>query len=264
MIITATLGAWATVVTEDGSIAYSGNDDNKITYAPDGIITGVTESANQIISKYDLNSSIEIELRQREKFLRSKEPSTPSRQKSNSPIHFFCVALAQLATLNRNSDLLIRSTENLLRTMIYSSAITTFETFFSDYVIKAAQENPAVLRNLGESYVEFRNAKYTLKELLTSGIDPQKLAISKLQDLSFHNLNTVHAVYTAAFGINIPPFGTLSQAIENRHDIVHRNGYRIGEDKPIYLDKRDVFNLILDIQRFVIGVLAEIERSPTI
>lgn len=249
------------VISEDGSIFLSSDGANKIQQNPDGTITGLTESAQEIINKYNLNFGLEIEFRIKDKLLQSILKQTNKDDMASHPITYFRSSLSQLAVLNRNSARLIKYTEGLFRRMIYSGAITAFETFFSDYIIRSCEENERVVFNLGEHYGEFRNAKYTLKELLTSEMTPKDLALSKLQELSFHNLNTIYSVYTAAFGIKIPSFGSLTDAILNRHDIVHRNGIKVGATHPTEHSYEEIVQLLLDIQQFVIDVISQIESS---
>jgi hypothetical protein len=100
----------------------------------------------------------------------------------------------------------------------------------SDYLINAISEDEAILSNLVSRNADFNKEKISLKELINKKITPLELIVEKLGKISFHNLGVARSMYRAAFDINFPDFGILAVAIDNRHDIVHRNGRKKGED----------------------------------
>ncbi len=246
-------------VTEDGSIVFRGVMENPIKKHPDGSIEGLTVTGQKIICDYDLNGSFEL-------LFRNKLALLQEHQKYLSPqlresIGYFCNALRQIANLNRNSHKHTRKTDNLLRTILYANVITALESFFSDYLIGYILIDDIVLNNLGKNYESFKSEKYSLRELIAESKNAKELAIEKLKETVFHNLNTVKSIYTAAFGIYFPKFSGLAKAIENRHDIVHRNGYKKDAKEVEEYSKDDVLTLLIEAETFVLGVLEEIKKT---
>lgn len=48
-----------------------------------------------------------------------------------------------------------------------------------------------------------------------------------MENIIYHNLNTVSQIYNATFKIRFPSCEKIKKAIKLRHDIVHRNGKKL-------------------------------------
>lgn len=246
------------VVEEDGSLVLA-SSGNMVRREEDGTLTGLDQPASDIILKLDLNSEIEKQIRRNSKSLSNLRSShSPELRK---PIQYFEMALTNIATLNRTPINPKNPSNNLLRTMLYANIISALESLFSDYLIISVRHFDECLKNLGANYDGFKEAKYTLKDLINADKSPRELAINKLHGVTFHNLNLVGAIYKAAFNVEFSAPEFLQTAINNRHDIVHRNGYKTGKEKPETYTKEQVFELVTQVQAFVIKLLTEIKSK---
>ncbi len=244
-------------VSEDGAVVLMSGSANIIKKNADGSIEGLTINSQKIIQEYDLNHQSEVNFRNGLNRLREFEKNFDSDLKV--PIQYFCTALNQISTLNRNSHKHVRGTDNLLRTILYANTITALESFFSDFLIAFILKNDLVLKNVAKNYEPFKSEKHSLKDLIEEGKTAKDLALEKLKLVVFHNLNTAKAIYTAAFEINFPKFGVLTAAVENRHDIVHRNGYKQDAEHPEQYTKVNVLALVFTVSSFVSEILGEIK-----
>lgn len=246
-------------VTEDGAIGFSSSKQYEIRHHSDGRVEGLTDESRLIIEKYELNDALEIEFRVNNK--RISELSRRPETDHNNPLAYFQSSLSQIAILNRNAFKNVKETENLLRCMLYANAFSAIEAFLSDYLIGELNRKPEVLANFGAKYEKFRNEKVSLKVVISENKSPLDLAEEYLNNTVFHNFGVVKNIYQAAFGIKFPNYGDLSRSIVNRHDIVHRNGCRPGEDKPEKYSKDTVLKLLLTMQVFVVALFTSLNKN---
>lgn len=245
-------------VTEDGTVVFSSSKKYQVRHHSDGSIEGLTDESQSIIEKYDLNDQLEKEFRTNQSTINEMARSPEGSYKN--PLAFFRLALTQIATLNRNADIHTRNTEELLRSMLYANAFSALESVLSDNLIDALNSDPEVLASLGSKYEKFKNEKFSLRDLITENKTPLNLAIEHLQNTVFHNFPLVSKIYESAFGIGFPDFGELSKALDNRHDIVHRNGYRPGEENPKKYSRKTVMRLLIMMQNFVIDLFSRLNE----
>jgi hypothetical protein len=145
--------------------------------------------------------------------------------------------------------------------MLYANVFTALESLLSDLVINDVRNKDLVLNNLGVNYDGFKSEKYSLKDLISSNKSAVDLAVGKLHGVVFHNLNTAEKIYEAAYGIEFPETASLLSALENRHDIVHRNGCKVGHKDAKVYRQDEVMQLIHVVQQFVINLLRVIGES---
>jgi len=241
-------------VTEDGTVGYSSSKKYQVRHLSDGSIEGLTDESRSIIEKYGLNDELEKEFRANQNTITELARSPEGSYKN--PLGFFRSALTQIAILNRNSEKHTRNTEELLRSMLYANAFSALESLLSDSLIDALNSDPKVLASLGSKYEKFRNEKFSLKALISENKTPLALAIEHLQNTVFHNFPLVSKIYESAFEIEFPDFGELSKALDNRHDIVHRNSCKPGEEHPQRYSQKTVMKLLITMQNFVIELFS--------
>lgn len=249
---------WA--VTEDGAVVHTPARDKEIAIHADQTLVGLTDESRRIIEQYELNDERERSIRILEKEI--KDIGSKLYENTSNPVSVFTRGLYQVGNLNRNAKKLGFGTEVLLRRMAFSNIISILETFLSDHIIDRVKNDDEVLSNLGKKYRDFKDSSYKLSELIDRNMSPRDIAIEKLQNTVFHNLSKINIMYESAFGITFPRFGTLITAIEVRHDIVHRNGYQLGQpgNQPHDIRFYQVRNLIFDVQLFVKEILLELVR----
>lgn len=245
-------------VTESGAVVRSSSPDKEITIHADQELVGLTDESRKIIDYYKLNDRQEKLIRLREREI--QEIASKLYIDSKNPARVFVTGIFQIANVNRNGGKLGFGTEVLLRRMAFSNIISILETFLADHIVHEVENDDYVLSQIGKGYREFREASYKLSDLIEKNMSVRDIAIEKLQNTVFHNLGKISKLYESGLGITFPNFGSLAKAIEIRHDIVHRNGYQLGNPgkQAHEIGFYEVRNLILDVQQFVKDLLMEL------
>ncbi|MBU2987551.1 hypothetical protein KO528_19460 [Saccharophagus degradans] len=245
-------------LTNDGRIVVSSRQGKEIEIDSNGRLEGLTDASRKIIVDCDLNSIEQVKLRFLFRNLAEIE-SELDIEYLQKPITYLRRSLADCNHLNISIHRLERDNENNLRRMIYANVITSLEAFLSDFLLCATKNDRLIQEKLINGL--YSNEKYKLSDLLESNKSPIDLLIDKINTNSFHNLNTVRNHYSKAFSINFPSFGSLCKAVENRHDIIHRNGCPLGESESKNFSQKEVTTLISSVAEFSIELLKEIARS---
>ena len=113
--------------------------------------------------------------------------------------------------------------------MIFAQLITALEAFLGDTlmseVLRKKDKTEAFLAN----NTEINKQKFSLKEIAADGGIVERHVKEYLRKILYHNLNKVHSLYRAALGVELKisenDWKHLHQAVSNRHDCVHRNGF---------------------------------------
>jgi hypothetical protein len=112
--------------------------------------------------------------------------------------------------------------------LIFAGAISAFEVYLNDTVLRAVQEDHGVFSALATKNSHFKDIRLTVVQLVTQPELAKTTVIRHLSDLIYHNLKVVITIYQDAFAFDILPEkdqrDAVFQAISNRHDCVHRNG----------------------------------------
>jgi len=134
--------------------------------------------------------------------------------------------------------------QQLLFRLLFVNVVTALETFLSDFFINAVSTDQALLKKFVASNPDFKERKFSLKELFDCLDKIEKDVRTYLLDLIWHNLPKVKEMYKATLDISFPDsMKPLYSAITRRHDIVHRNG-RDKEGKPIHISRREVEDVL--------------------
>ena len=116
-----------------------------------------------------------------------------------------------------------------------------------------------LIRRLVESDPEFQKRKLELKDIFRRHDGIKGEVAEYLEGLMYHNLANVQELYRGTLCVEFPKeMAAIFRAIEDRHDIVHRNGRRRnGEEvKP---DLRSVEQLLVTATKFVEQVDAQVK-----
>ncbi len=115
--------------------------------------------------------------------------------------------------------------ENLVLKIIFSNVVTIFETYLSDLIINIINSDRNSLRKIVEDYGIFQKERIEKTNIFNVYETIKDSVISELQKISYHNLRVVIPLYKKTLSIDFADKITgLPEAIEIRHDIVHRNG----------------------------------------
>lgn len=141
--------------------------------------------------------------------------------------------------------------QDLLAKVLFANVITALEAYLSDAFVYTVISFPPLIRRLVESDPELQKRKLDLKDLFRR-YDGIKEEVSEyLEGLMYHNLAKVRELYKSTLRVEFPKeMGNIFRAIEDRHDIVHRNGRRrTGE--IVELDFDAVKQLLESARAFV-------------
>ena len=231
---------------DDGFLHFTSGAQYPVQRLANGNLKGLSQSSIDIIEKYDLNGYHESEIRN--SHVNFDSFAKQHSQHIASPIKNFSRSLIEIAALNRNKDFDSHITGNLFRTMLYGNVITALESLLSDYAIEAVKHHNLNYESLRLNHQAYRNLQ-------------NHEVIEELRWTIFHNLKKANAVYAAMFKVNLPTPEFLISAISNRQDIFHRNGRKQGQKHPEQYSKEQVFDLIIEIQRYAKQLLSEIKAK---
>ena len=154
--------------------------------------------------------------------------------------------------------------DGLIVKMTYSYAVTLLEAFLSDTLKSLISENPEYLKNAIVNVDELKKVKYSLLELSSENIDVSSLALRKISELLFHNIEKIKIIYGQVLGkkLNID-ISEIVKVRDIRHHIVHRNGKKInGEYIKVTIE--DLDEAIIHIKNFAKKLQLEINSKFTV
>lgn len=142
-----------------------------------------------------------------------------------------------------------------LAKLLYAAVITAMETYLSDTFKKQVLNRPAIKKRFVKSHDFFKRDKFSLSEIYERSASLNELIVSEIDTISFHNLNRVLALYKAVLATNFPTelLADLKHAIDNRHDIVHRNGKDTTDNSLVVemTNVSDLINLVDEVVKFI-------------
>lgn len=263
----------ATTICDDGTILEgwsnpAGIYEDEAKILPDFTVKGISGNASKLIEEYNLNSDLEILLRKRLRELRNAFYEKPYIKHIQKPSIAFVRSLEAALTLSRNSSKYKHRSENLLRMMIYANIITVLEEFLSECLIQSAKNNDEVSQNIIDgNFFGNRENKKSIQSM-TDSPKPSEAIIEKLRSIVFHNIRTINTLYSDAYECEFKTPDNFEKVIENRHDIVHRNG--VPKDIVIEGDHHlrqvqrkyssdELFQLMIDVLDLSIAIVDTME-----
>lgn len=148
--------------------------------------------------------------------------------------------------------------------LMYANVITIMETYLSDCFTQIVLKNKNLKLLMIATIPELNEKKFYLKDaqIWLDNIDENIIEI--LQNISFHNLGRVIGMYKNVLGVSFPDnLGVIFNAINTRHDIIHRN----GKDKTgeiIHITRKDIESLINSIDHLVDQIEQELSNLKLI
>lgn len=108
--------------------------------------------------------------------------------------------------------------------MLYSSVITSLETYLADALKFHLSEKEEYLIKFVETFQDFKNVKCDFNDIFNLCSSIENTVEEGLRSFLYHNLPKIQGIYKATFDINFQPINELMKSISIRHDLVHRNG----------------------------------------
>lgn len=140
------------------------------------------------------------------------------------------------------------------RGMLYVSVIMALEAYLLDNFLFCLDADASVFRKFIETTEEFRKQKIPLNTIFKESEGISKRGRSFLTRLLWHRLGQVARLYRDTLGVHFPQdVKELLDAVQIRHDIVHRNG-RTADGKELNLSPEEVRRLIEIVEALVQGI----------
>ena len=170
--------------------------------------------------------------------------------------------IKKLMLLDKNNQTLYR--------LLYANIITTMEAYLYDTIKKQIFTKPALERRFVENHDGLRGTKMLVADLYKK-MDTIKDAVNEIIDkMTYHNLPVVRNIYKSVLDIDIPEktISSLTNAINIRHDIIHRNGKNKSGELVLVTesDLEALVNLVSEVVReidkhVIDGLLDDAEDS---
>jgi hypothetical protein len=134
--------------------------------------------------------------------------------------------------------------------MLYSSVITSLETYLYDAIRFKIDNNIQFLEVFVETFEKYQKEKLKFSDIYTEYSNIELKVKESLSNLIYHRLDIVENIYSAVFSISFKDKDFMNNSVQNRHDLIHRNGKKIdGTNHNI--SKGDVLELCGKTSSFI-------------
>ncbi|MFM5212551.1 HEPN/Toprim-associated domain-containing protein [Aeromonas hydrophila] len=144
-------------------------------------------------------------------------------------------------------DIELDESTPVLQRMVFSSVITSFEAYLSDTIKKNVLNRDAIKKRFVKNSEHLKNSGKIFLNNIFDELDKldQKI-INEIDSISYHNVDVVTGLYKNVLLCHFPndKIAQLSNSVEIRHDIVHRNGKKT-DGSIINITKEDIEGLMI-------------------
>lgn len=134
--------------------------------------------------------------------------------------------------------------------MLYSSIITSLETYLGDAIKYNINQKKMFLRNFVENFDDYKKTGCKINNIITLYETLEDRVDETLIGLMYHNLSRIGVIYKITFNIDFPPIDELSASVNIRHDLVHRNG-KMKDGTVRNISKKDILELKQKTYEFI-------------
>jgi hypothetical protein len=137
--------------------------------------------------------------------------------------------------------------------MLYSSVITSLETYLSDALKFNLSNKEEFLIKFVETFQDFKNVKCDFNDIFNLCNSIENTVEEGLRSFLYHNLPKIKGIYKSTFNIDFQPINDLMKSISIRHDLIHRN----GKDKTGIIhniQKTDIIELSEKTSTFITNI----------
>lgn len=147
-----------------------------------------------------------------------------------------------------------------LARLLYAAVITAMETYLSDTLKKQVLNREGIKRKFIRNHDTLKDKKISMSLIFERMAGLNEEIISEIDRISFHNLDKIPGLYKSVLSTKFPETGLaeLSLAVNNRHDIVHRNGKNTS-NKPLNISMSDVEDLINLVDNCILHIDKQIQ-----
>ncbi|MES9947187.1 MAG: hypothetical protein ABW080_19725 [Candidatus Thiodiazotropha sp.] len=134
-----------------------------------------------------------------------------------------------------------RNLERILNRQIFISVIGAMETYLSDAFINEVGRDTYWLRSFVKHHPYFKKHKIALSDIFEESERIEAAAKKVMLETIYHKLPVVKQMYEQTFEIAFPDISRMQGYIEQRHDLVHRNGkstdgVEVDVSKPVIVE----------------------------
>jgi hypothetical protein len=179
----------------------------------------------------------------------------------NKDINYYHIFLNNIRSLQKllSINLTNKRLHQPFYRMLYSSVITSIETYLSDAFVQHIIENKVLIEKFIMTNPEFEKRQYSFQEAVNIYSDVEKSIKEYLLNIMWHNLPKVSKMYKQVFDIDFPTnITSLLTSITKRHDFIHRSG-KTKSGLVVNIDKGQIIKLIDDAKTFVIYINNQFE-----
>lgn len=142
--------------------------------------------------------------------------------------------------------------------MLYSSVITSLETYLADALKYNLSKNEEFLINFVKTFKDFKNIKCDFNDIFNLCGTINARVEESLMSLLYHNLPKMKGIYKSTFNITFQSIDELIKSISIRHDLVHRNG-KCNNGSAHQISKIDIINLCDKTATFIENIEVQID-----
>lgn len=115
--------------------------------------------------------------------------------------------------------------ESIILKILYSNVISIFETYLFDLIVNAVNTDQEALINIVSKYQIFGKEKLEKSNIFEEYRNIKANVNEELKNIVFHNLKIVIPLFKHTLEIDFSDkISSLNEAVNIRHDIIHRNG----------------------------------------
>ncbi len=135
----------------------------------------------------------------------------------------------------------------LLNRLFFSHVISVMEKYLSDLFIHEISEDIIKLKRLANKN-KFTEQKLGVAFALNNSVSDW--IIDPMKKMVWHRLNDIQSLYKDVLDVRFEIERPVIDAMDLRHDLVHRNGFDI-EGNVISVSEEELSNLISTINQFI-------------
>lgn len=143
--------------------------------------------------------------------------------------------------------------------LLYIGVIGCLESFITELLACLVLGNS----DFFHSFVNKYNYKLSLSEVEKFSNNMLFSVFEIIYNINAHDLKKIKEIFTQVFSIDFPSIAELGAKIKTRHDLVHRNGYKIKDNLLVQEDvtTSDILSLIEACDIFVNRLTKELSDS---
>ncbi len=137
--------------------------------------------------------------------------------------------------------------------LLYANIISKLEVFLCDTIVSYVLSCEAHKQTFVQKYKPLAEQKFPMKSIYAKYNSLDKIIKGALTSIVYHDLDLVRKLYKNVADIDLAPTKEIEDAIDIRHDIVHRNG-KDKDGNMLNICKNDVEQLSDHILDFIYEV----------